>query len=165
MRHTIKKGKHDASEWAFGFHRGTRSEVWETEFTNSNLYAPLDSENDWNKLCGWSYWHHHKNSIRAGWRAAGEQQAGHVELCLYLYENGQRVTSYKTILVPVNRKVTVLLDYEDGEVTMFVKILAVATQTIKMPYSAKPSWGYFLFPFFGGNAPAPHEMFINLKRV
>ena len=162
MRHTIKKGKHDASEWAFGIHRGTRSEVWEVEFNNSNLYEPLDHEHDWNKLCGWSYGRHHNNSIRAGWRSAGEQ----IELCLYLYEDGQRRTSEKTILVPVRSKLTLELEYSNSRVMMTVAGFGHLWEaTISMPYTAKPTWGYYLFPYFGGNAPAPNDMFINLKRL
>lgn len=163
MRHTIKKGKHDAKELAFGIHTGTRSEVWEVEFNNTNLYEPLDQEHDWNKLCGWSYGMHHKNSIRAGWRSAGEK----IELCLYLYENGERYTSSKTIIIPTDFKATIELHCNNGQASM--KVWGYTWPSweweVTLPYSAKPTWGYFLFPYFGGNAPAPHEMFINLKRL
>ena len=47
---------------------------------------PSQCPESWNKLFGLSYGHHHRNSIRIGWRGTGEE----VEIAAYVYERGVR---------------------------------------------------------------------------
>lgn len=185
----FKQGKYNASGLHIGVHFGIKEQSYQVKFSKECLYSILNWENDWNKLCGWSYgllpvkwevgfssspdfrlfgvdyvWAHHYNSIRVCWRAKDNK----IELCLYIYEKGIRRTS-ASILIDIEK------DYE-LEVVIQQAYFNLVPQTLfleakgeafglSIDYSAKPSKGYRLFPVFGGNDPTPHEMNIKLERL
>jgi hypothetical protein len=90
-----------------------------------------------NKLCGFGAILHHRNSIRIGWRYDPINDV--IKLYTYEYRNGERIVN------PLDE----------------VKINQ--TKKIKLK-SKKVYWfGCYRFPYFGGKAPAPHDMKIKLS--
>ncbi len=167
----IDKGAHSANGLHFGVHFSITKEWYKVRFSKECLYHPLDWENDYNKLCGWSYGYHHTNSIRACWRPYVTGSLLHplpepteIELCLYIYENGVRKISPKTIVVPVEVDFDLQLKYDTSIDTLLLNIPSLGNG-ISMDYSVTPCLGYRLFPFFGGNEPSPQVMDIKLERV
>lgn len=158
----IKKGNHYASGLHFGVHFGLTEQKYKVRFSKECLYTP-DWENDWNKLCGWSYGLHHKNSIRAVWRpeVIDNQVTGKIELGLYLYENGIRVICSVTKTVNVEEDFTLALKYYDYE---FARLF-VNEEGFGISVTFKPSWGYRLYPYIGGDNVAVQDTKIYLERL
>jgi hypothetical protein len=132
---TIKKGKHSPF-WRFPRlyikPKGIRIYVI---FTESCKYT-LNSEDqlDWNKMAGFSRGKHHTDSLRLVWRWNPSIQK--IEVGEYRYKNGERISSViKTVDLYTTYKFTLML--HEGNY---------------------PWWGYKLFPYFGGNNPAPHDI-------
>lgn len=167
MWYKIKKGKHRASPLSLGIHFGKTSESYEVIFDDSCRYQ-LDEENqlDWNKLVGWSYGLHHKNSIRIGWRY--NQDSRMIQLCIYTYENGIRKESgFRSIQLGVKYKLT--LDYYNPHLSLRVTSPYSYRQDfiLNTIFDSKPTWGYNLGLFFGGNLSQPNKepMRIYLKKL
>lgn len=122
-----------------------------------------DVTDDINKLYGINYgWHWHNNSVRIGWRYnAGLRM---IELFMYSYVNGKREFEK---LMNVNT-------FEAVHFTMFharkVSKVVVEVKTedgvwhTDAVMGIKDSWIKFkLFPYFGGNMPAPQNMKILIR--
>lgn len=167
----LKKGNFRSSGLHIGLHIGTTEETYKVKFSKECLYTPIDWENDWNKLCGWSYGMHHKNSIRVCWRPQmvdgldfNNQLTGNIELCIYVYENSVRLISEKTLVVGAEKEYEFTLKHNIFDNSIVLNFPQLGNGT-SMRYTTKPSWGYRLFPYFGGNNPAPHDMSIELERL
>ena len=169
--YTIKTGNHSASGLHFGVHFGIKGQSYKVNFSKECLYAPLDWENDYNKLCGWSYGMHHANSIRIGWRpfmplgsSILHYTPTSIELCIYVYENHTRRLSEKTLVVNVERGYTLDLKYITETNTVLLNVPELGNST-SMDYVSKPFLGYRLYPFFGGNIASPKNMTIELHKL
>jgi hypothetical protein len=110
---------------------------------------------DINKLFGRSFGLHHKNSVRFGWRIDGNK----IAIYSYSYVNGQRISNMIT-------KCSVEKEYK---FTMTTKdkltILEVDCDSYKIRYGVETggsNFGYKLYPYFGGNKTAPHDLTIYL---
>lgn len=174
MEYIIEKDNH----YPNGVHDGQTSQVFELMFDKKCWYKPIDSENDYNKVFGWSYGilprriddeikpAHHYNSIRIGWRPVPDSK-GCIEVSIYVYEDGVRRVSEVGLLLDVEREYLGKLYYElnDVEVPGRIYLEIHRAGIISMEYSANPTKGYILNPYFGGNAPAPKTMTINLKKL
>lgn len=166
--YTLAKGNHYASGLHFGVHFGIKEQSYKVRFSKECLYTPLDWENDYNKLCGWSYGMHHNNSIRVCWRPSTVNTT-QIELCLYVYENTVRKISGMTILVNVEQDYELDLEIQDAYQNIITQQLFLtvkgSTYGLSMEYKTKPSWGYRLYPFFGGNGVSPHDMVVQVEKV
>ena len=160
--YVIKKGKH-YSKLKKGirfpkFNFGKQSFRIEVVFMPECSHLPFNDEDDYdiNKLYGFSWGMHHTNSYRIGWRSDGK---GGIILSNYYYVDGKR--KYEDICtVPTNRNVTI--DFEKGHVC--VNTLQ-DRWTSKVALNMRTGWGYYLYPYFGGNKTAPDTMEILLKEV
>lgn len=186
MNFLIHKGKHSNQGLNVGIHLGKTRTRYKVLFGSNCIYDKINWENDWNKLCGFSYgilpWQkqitftgarnigdteifewtaaHHKNSIRIGWRPSLWKQC--VDLCLYIYEDNVLRISEDVIPISINMVYDINLSYKDG----LIRLTAVNDkQTIEMKANFNPSIGYNMYPFFGGNEPAPHNINIHLKEI
>lgn len=154
---SICKGCHYSSGWSLGsVHTGVTFQEFKVKFSASCLTLPgkPNCDTDTNKLFGWSHGHHHSNSIRMGWRSA----QGLIRLSGYIYQNGI-MTTKGFVSVPVNTWITCGIEHvpELGIVRFYAN-----GKTLEMPYTRKPSWGYLLKPYFGGDCPAPVNMTIEI---
>mgnify|MGYP006972337173 CR=1 FL=1 len=114
---------------------------------------------DINKLMGFSdhFSLHHRYSARFGWRWLNDS----LQLTAYCYNKGIR--SFKEICnIP-------LYSFDTCEIKISGNqyIFSVNDQSISMPRTAggKNAVGYKLFPFFGGNESAPHDIHIYIKEL
>ena len=169
MKIKIKKGKHDASGLHVRPYLGKRIISWRVNMDISCLYKAInDDSNDLNKLCGVSFGHHHKNSLRFAW-TPDFNRPGQFMIYAYWYAEGQRRSLYiANISHNVDFDLEIILDhptvafvamkpnpvFSDEKRSVFVNF--------KVPC---PSIGYYLWPYFGGNNAAPHEMSIDLKVI
>lgn len=169
MKYTINKGEFYSSPIHFGIHLRKTKEKFKVKFSKECLYTPIDWENDYNKLIGWSYGLHHKNSIRIGWRPCNN--SAQIELCIYIYENGVRKISDNTLIINVDTEYEFTLEYEvdfDNRITLsYPRPMNGYKQytAIRMYTNIKPCMGYNLYPYFGGNNPSPNKMTIELNRL
>ena len=130
------------------------------KFDKSCLYDPLDNEHDINKLWGMGFVHHHKNSARFGWRCMTIGKNKIIEIHAYCYIDGKRVSEKLIECMPnewVELDLDVLKDrYQfkaqniDGERAL--KFIPKGDTRFLQLFT------YKLFPYFGGNNAAPHDM-------
>lgn len=187
MQYTIEEGKHSAKGFHFGLHTGETEQTFRVTFDKNCNYPAIDSEDDTNKLFGWSYgifpfrkqvtftgarnigdteifeWEpaHHNNSVRVGWKP--NRQGDYVSLCIYAYLNGERIISDSIINIPYDEPTTLKLknNYTTGAISL--TLMKYVRTTINLFACIKPKFGYMLYPYFGGNAPAPHKITLTLK--
>jgi len=164
----IKKGNHYASGLHFGVHFGITEQKYRVRFSKECLYQPIDWENDYNKLCGWSYGMHHNNSIRVCWRpyvSGVDTLLNQIELCIYVYENGIRKVSEDTIVVNVEQDYDLSLSYDNNGTVLSVYSDSKLLDRIIDYYNLKPTWGYRLYPYIGGQNVASVDTKIELERL
>jgi hypothetical protein len=136
-KYIFKQDKYYPNGLHLGVHFGFTEQRYKVNFSKECLYSLLNWENDWNKLCGWSYgllpvrhkegyssspdfrlfgvdyvWAHHYNSIRICWRAKEDK----IELCIYTYEKGIRKTIDAThldgkMLLDVDKDINLTLNH------------------------------------------------------
>jgi len=150
-----------------GWHRSTNKVklitadelVFKAMFDDSAIYTTVDPTNqgDINKLYGFSDCtsQHQKNSARFGWRWLKNQ----LEILTYTYVDGVRY-SKSFGAVPLNET----LDYAiriQGDKYVFT----LGTQSITMDRGCSDTGliKYMLWPYFGGDETAPHEITIWLE--
>jgi len=129
------------------------------KFDSSAIYKTANPENqyDINKLFGFSDNgnQHHQFSARIGWRWSD----GALRLFAYTYNNGIREAK-ELCEVPIGEEVPCSIKVM-GEVYQFT----VNKSVISMPRQSKTplAKGYQLYPYFGGDETAPHEIRIWIK--
>lgn len=130
-------------------------------FDSSAIYVNEGKKDrrDINKLYGFSdnFSMHHRYSARFGWRWLNDS----LQLTAYCYNNGMR--SFKEITnISLNSFDTCEIKVSGNEY-----IFSVNGKSMSMPRSAKGknAVGYKLFPYFGGNESAPHEIHIYIKEI
>jgi hypothetical protein len=154
---TIRKGKH------YSFHLpklwfGRKSHKLRFKL-DANCWYSFDGEdaNDINKLWGVSFGHHHTNSFRLGWRPS-KFVIGEIELFHYVYDSGKVEWDFIGTFT-TNDWVDVDIEVGGG----YVKSTFNGRVYLYIYDEANPKFGYYLFPYFGGNRTAPRDMNIYLK--
>ena len=152
---TIKKGKHRSTN-ALNYSRDTVFN-WVIEFDSSAIYKTVDSLNqlDINKLIGWSDCgeEHMEASIRFGWRWTDS-----LEIHWFKHENGQ-FSFAKITSVNINQKHNYYLIIHDWDYEMRVDGVRVFIPRNCVRQRRR----YQLYPYFGGNERAPHDITIKIK--
>jgi len=154
--YTIKKGGHHSTHSIAKLE--TNQLKFKARFDSSAIYTTADKENqaDINKLYGFSDCSssHHTNSARFGWRWTGED----LEIHAYTYVNGERNSKYITS-VAFDKAFDYSLTAHPDQYQFTVKDV-----TIFMERScAGPASGYVLYPYFGGDETAPHDINILIE--
>lgn len=163
-KYSIYAGDYYAAGYNFGLHLGRTSLKQLVSFGTSCLYEPLDDENDTNKGFGFTYSiFNDKNSLRWGWRPNASDD-NIIQVCIYVHQDGEIIrSSYIDVLASMPYKFHLYM--VDSEAWLEVKaddfIDTVSLKGLKL----KPSFGYKNFPYFGGNAPAPNNMYIYAKEL
>ena len=129
------------------------------KFDSSAIYKTLNPDNqfDINKLYGFSDndAHHHEFSARIGWRWSKEA----LRLFGYIYNNGiARSEEITTINIGAENDCAIKISGDSY-------IFSVNGKTIIMPRTSTGpvANGYKLFPYFGGDETAPHDIHIWIK--
>lgn len=136
-------------------------------FDKSAIYQfKTDDQYDINKLFGLSYGMHHTNSVRFGWRSLGDYSSK-IEILAYCYVDGKRVdedgTNLFIAMVNINREYRYQINVNDNNYLLSIhddKNEMVGQKFIS--HNKLPFWGYTLYPYFGGNRTAPHNITIKL---
>lgn len=136
--------------------------AFEVVFDSTAIYQTQNPANqaDWNKLMGFSDCgtHHHTNSARVVWRylpASGGFQLGE-----YYYSNGSR--SFSALgNFQLNDTIPVKLYISKGYYQV-----EVGQKTGQEQRACNTSIGrYMLFPYFGGDETAPHDINIYIHQT
>lgn len=130
-------------------------------FDSTAIYHTKDPANqyDINKLYGFSDNNgpHHDFSARLGWRWSNDS----LRLFGYVYNNGERIEQEISIInlyAAINCSITVKPGRYEFEVD---------GRTLNLPRASTglSATGYKLFPYFGGDEPAPHDIHIWIKEL
>jgi hypothetical protein len=154
----IKKGKHGNIH----FPRLIRKAITKTVmFTDSCRYDIGDDQSDINKLLGIGYFPYHRmNSARLGWRYIRENDS--IELLMYWYKNKARYNE-SLCQIKINQRYVCSLTTNESSHIFSVKTMDNELLSIKS-IDLKPRFiGYELFPYFGGNIKAPHDIIIDIS--
>ncbi len=155
--YNIKKSKHSSGLHFCPFFKNKLS--FTAEFTDSCLYDLGNIDQlDINKLMGFSCGFHHKNSARIGWRAKGDL----IEIVSYCYVNGVRILEETLGTVKPNEKFSCIIK-DVGDIWMIQFKNAIGFSKVYVKKNSISSCGYMLYPYFGGNNVAPHDMQIKIK--
>ena len=157
IAYTIPKGGHYALQSSVKPFNGNVLS-YTVRFDSSAIYYTSDPKNqaDVNKVFGFSdNNHHHETSARFGWNWDGRQ----LQLYAYCYSAGVR-SVLPLESVDINREylcsIKVLSDrYEFS--------LSGSKFYISRSSSSLQATGYHLYPYFGGDETAPHEITIFLR--
>ena len=154
---TIKKGKH-RSTYALNYSKDTMF-GWSIEFDSSAIYKTVDSLNqlDVNKLIGWSDCgeDHLENSIRFGWRWNDS-----LEIHWFKHENGE-FSFEKITSVDLSKPYSYSINIHDWDYEMRVNEVVVHVPRNCTNHKRK----YQLYPYFGGDETAPHDIKIKIKNI
>ena len=128
-------------------------------FDSSCIYTSGDKINqgDINKLYGFSDCDptHHRNSARFGWAWNGAS----LEIYAYCYANGKRSSKFlNTIKIGVNNSFHISVVKGDY-------VFDLNGEKTSMPRGCTGEYinGYQLYPYFGGDETAPHDIHIFIK--
>jgi hypothetical protein len=164
MIFTIKKDKHFSNQFFYkliNFVNTDKTLVFDVTFTDSCCYhLSSEDQTDINKLFEFSHGLHHNNSARFGWSFLDNK----MRLWAYCYNSGQRLATYITS-VELNKQYQLYINAHETNHEFIVKCDNKIKATVKVPKSSKIKFGYKLWPYFGGNNPAPHNINIKLVKI
>ena len=131
------------------------------KFDSSAIYTTANPENqtDINKLFGFSDNNqmHHQYSARFGWRWSDHA----LRLFAYTYNAGER--SFKELgTVKPGAETDCSIAVSDDTYTFSLNGIKT---TMPRASTTPEAEGYRLYPYFGGDETAPHDIFIWLKEV
>lgn len=159
-KYNITKGSHSSDKSGLQS-TSVDSMVFEVLFDSTAIYTTQLRENqgDINKLYGFSDCSsfHHSNSARFGWRF----HKNGLELFAYTYAQGKR--SFASLgSIEVNKKYTCTIVAKKGS---YVFYLNDSEPTLMERGCSNGGFQFKLFPYFGGNEPAPHNISIWIKDI
>lgn len=128
-------------------------------FDSSCIYTTIKESNagDINKLYGFSDCNtkHHENSARFGWRWNGSA----LEIHAYCYVN--KIRQSKLLgTVPIGQPIPMSITIDGAN---YVFEMNGITEKMQRNCSGPVAEGYQLYPYFGGDETAPHDVRIFIK--
>tara|TARA_R110002020_G_scaffold74137_4_gene189988 strand:- start:270 stop:824 length:555 start_codon:yes stop_codon:yes gene_type:complete len=154
----IKEGKH-RSTFKIKYTRENSFDI-QVKFNESAIYTSQSPENqlDVNKLWGVSDCgtHHSKNSIRFGWR----WDLNHKQIEILIYRRLSGEFSFKS-LGYVNPGDISYMSLNITNDHYYMSLNGIEDSMSRNCYN--PCRRYFLYPYFGGNEKAPHDITIKIK--
>jgi hypothetical protein len=114
---------------------------------------------DINKLYGFSdcFSSHHRNSARIGW--VWNLSTSKMEIHAYTYADGKRNYKYITS-VPLNKTIYYSIAIDSRNYIMTADGISVS---MERGCKSKNANGYKLYPYFGGDEVAPHNITIEIN--
>ena len=157
--YTIPAGEHSSGSF---FYLPDNSRItFQFELDESAYYKTEIPENqhDVNKIYGFSDFgvRHQNYSIRLGWRYLNNE----IELCWLRHEEGRHTAAtIRTIETDVAYNATI-------DIKTFYYVITIDGDTTMVRRRPEGNWGlikrYYLYPYFGGNEYAPHDITIKIK--
>ena len=137
---------------------------YEVVFDKSCAYDLVgEDQKDINKLFGFSAGlNHHKDSARFGWA----YNEGMIELWSYCYIGGERRVGYLCSVL-LGESYTLDLSVSGSETCYRFIVHHKGSLYRSSEVYKDDTWnfGYNLWPYFGGNRPAPHDIQISLRSL
>lgn len=118
-------------------------------------YLPSPDNLDLNKLFGMSFGLHHIDSARYGWRYNGKTKE--IDIHSYCYIKGKLTYSFICSL-KFNTQYRLTIVKLEGKYSFIATLENDIIKQVNIPRSFSPDYGYELFPYFGGNNVAPHDI-------
>lgn len=161
MVFTIKKGQHyNFGLWHLFPFCFSKNLFFTFKLSKECLFELKEADDyDVNKIFGRSFGlDHHKDSVRIGWIPSTHD--GKYSLYLYWYNAGERDMK-KICELDAEKEYAMRLDF-------FLDICCYEVFKETDVYSIhfvlpKRTFGQYLFPYFGGNKTAPHDMKIKIE--
>jgi hypothetical protein len=167
IRYTIKKGKH-TSRGRFIKPLLCFSKIaYKVRFDSSAVYTTSSPQNrdDINKVIGFTDgFCVHKSSARIGWTYL----RGRIHLFAYVYRDGMRVTAFLGEHV-IGAEISISIEVRDTYYRFVAnsiscwEIQSIVKSREKHGTNKVPV-GFMLFPYFGGDETAPHDVRIYLTK-
>ena len=157
--YTIPAGQHSSDKSVIKSVKVTTMN-FVAKFDNSAIYQSVIPENqyDINKLYGFSEgFNHQYNSARIGWAF----NDGALRLYAYAYNKGVR-ESQEITPVTIGTEVSCSISVSRYLYTFTVNNVSV---TLPRANSTSSASGYQLYPYFGGDEVAPHNIYISIKHL
>jgi hypothetical protein len=157
----IEKGRHSSKGKSFDELTNTVL-TYDVIFDESAKYKINDADQaDINKLFGFSDCNsnHQSNSARFGWRWYNDQ----LEILSYNYVNGKRTFEFLTTVdfhQPYRFSIKL-----DGSKYVFTIEDQLEPTYYERGNVCHKGLHYLLFPYFGGNIEAPHDIKIFMRRI
>lgn len=155
--YVIKEGSHESNRSIEFFKDNTLS--FQAMFDESASYFTQNPNNqlDVNKLMGFADCGglHHENSARFGWR----WNNGQLEILAYWYIDGQR-NSQLLGTAQLNKYYDYTLKRTENAYTFNFDGNNFSVERVGCEFNSD----YMLFPYFGGDEKAPHDIFIKINR-
>jgi hypothetical protein len=160
IEYTIPQGQHYATQNTF--QAVSYDELkFTVQFDSSAVYHTTDPKNqeDINKLYGFSdnNAEHQQFSARFGWNWARNA----LRLYAYVYNNGERI-SKEIISVQIGDTYTCSIKISSDHYIFSANNVKV--EMLRNSTTAN-AVGYKLYPYFGGDETAPHEIDIRIKEL
>jgi len=156
--YVIKKGEHYSNQSGITVLKTARIKC-DVIFDSSAIYQNSQAYNqgDVNKLIGFSDCGagHHENSARLGWNWNGSQ----IVIYAYAYSGTQRIIQ-AIDSVKIGRTISCSVEAIEGNYHFAVGESKVSIQRFCGNYTGE---FYKLFPYFGGDETAPHDIRIYIK--
>lgn len=154
----IAKGAHSSDKNSYK--PVTTSEMkFVVKFDSSAIYQSVIPSNqlDINKLYGFSdnNQEHHLHSARIGWRWYDNQ----LELFGYVYNNGTFAYKYITA-IPLKQEINCSIKVQGSSYLLTANGITI---TMVRGATTEQAVGYQLYPYFGGDEIAPHDIKIQVK--
>ena len=157
----IKKGEHYASPRLVESLQ-SKTLIFEARFNNSAVYEMKDNscQSNINKLYGFSDCNslHHDNSARFGWAWYKHE----LQIYAYCYVNKERKSKLIGV-VDLNKYNRYEIQMTDNE--YIFKLNNETPYTVKRANTCQQGLYYMLWPYFGGDAPAPQDVSVDIKMV
>lgn len=158
--YTIRAGSHSSINRSEAF-SGTGIDII-VLFDESAQYTlePASDQGDINKLTGFSdcAQHHQSESGRIGWRWFNDE----LQLLAYTYREGN--LSFELMgAVPLNTEINLSIRIVGD--TYQYSGTGLQSVTMERTSDCESGENYWLWPYFGGDQPAPHEITVRLKRT
>lgn len=123
-----------------------------------------ENQKDINKLFGYSFGFHHKNSVRFGWRSDGKE----IEIVSYVYRDGKRINEWDENIHVANIECGKFYLFEiemvNGKYLLTVKDDDDKLMGVNHLEHGKKLFpiGYHLWPYFGGDEKAPIDFMFKI---
>lgn len=156
----IKKNNHYPESGSYSSFNGKVLQ-FKTIFDSSAIYKTklAANQNDINKLygaadCGT---HHHDNSARFGWRWNGKT----VEIFAYNYVNkARKFVKLGDAAIGQENNYSISTDSKNYIFKFNNKVTTLSRHCSTSSFS-----GYLLYPYFGGDETAPHDIRIHIRVI